>query len=54
MKVKKNTNDLNSYNINIMIPKDLAEKLKIISKENNISLASLVRIALSQYVKNNS
>jgi hypothetical protein len=37
-----------------MIPKELAEKIKAISQENNVSLASIVRIALTQYVKNNS
>lgn len=38
--------------LNIKIPADLYEKLKEDAAKKNISLASVVRIACSQYLEN--
>lgn len=41
----------NSKALNIKIPADLYEKLKEDAERKNISLASVVRIACSQYLE---
>ena len=37
--------------LNIMIPEELYEKLKQEAEDKNISIASVVRIACSEYLK---
>lgn len=42
---------LNEKYINIKVPKDLYEQLKAVAESKNISLASLIRIIATEYVK---
>lgn len=40
---------MNEKALNIKLPKELYEKIKKIAKSKNISLASLVRMAMTEY-----
>ena len=44
---------MQDYTLNMKLPKELAEQLKDIAKSNNISLSSLIRLTLTDFVKNN-
>jgi uncharacterized membrane protein (DUF373 family) len=37
--------------LNFIIPEELYDKVKIEAKKNSISMASVVKIALSEYLK---
>lgn len=49
----KNYNKELNYNVNVYIPKDLANDLKDIAFSSNVSLSAIIRIALTKYVKEN-
>lgn len=44
---------MQDYTLNMKLPTELAEQLKVIAKSNNISLSSLIRLTLTDFVKNN-
>lgn len=40
---------MNDKTLNIKLPQKLYEDIKVIAKEKNISLASLVRLVMTEY-----
>ena len=44
---------MQDYTLNMKLPTELSEQLKAIAKSNNISLSSLIRLTLTDFVKNN-
>lgn len=45
--------DRNIESINVRLPQKLYDELKKIADDNNINLSSLVRMALTEYLKQN-
>ena len=44
---------MNSEAINIVLTKELKEKIKELAKKKNISQNALVRLAISEYIERN-
>ena len=44
---------MQDYTLNMKLPNELAEQLKAVAKSKNISLSSLIRLTLTDFVKNN-
>ena len=42
------------YAINMKIPKELAEKLKLVAENNSISFSAQIRLILLDYVRKNN
>lgn len=44
---------MNSETISVVLPKDLKEKIKELTKKKNISRNALIRLAVSEYIERN-
>jgi predicted transcriptional regulator len=44
---------MQDYTLNMKLPSELADKLKEVAKSKNISLSSLIRLTLTDFVNNN-
>lgn len=44
---------MNSEVINVVLPKELKEKLKEVAKKKNISQNALVRLAITEFIERN-
>jgi len=45
--------DKNTESINVRLPQKLYEELKKIADDNNINLSSVIRMALTEYLREN-